>query len=66
MPYECYHNVSVWMMGGISEEGILGLENQMKAENCKILLLIHNCWSLLVFHVSQKTLIAAAIAIWFL
>jgi hypothetical protein len=25
-------------MGGISEEGVLRLENQMKAENCKILL----------------------------
>lgn len=33
-------------MGGISEEGVLWLENQMKAENHKILLQIHNCWRL--------------------
>lgn len=46
LPYEWYHNVRVWLMGGISEEGVLWLENQMKAENCKILLIIHNCWRL--------------------
>jgi hypothetical protein len=43
LPYECRHNVMVWMMGDVSREGVVSLENQTKADNYEILLLIDNC-----------------------
>ena len=54
------------MMGGISEEGVLWLENQMKRELPNYAPNSQLMESILVFHVSRKTSIAAAIAIWFL